>query len=94
MMKWNEVASKMKTRRKAHLVFAGLYLAAFLLSVGWNMRGGAGVTNALIEAARSITLVDFIWAAFFWFVYVTYEEPKDEWPTASFVTLNLRETKK
>lgn len=93
-MEWNEVISKMKTRRKVHLVFVVFFLAAYLLSVGWNMHSGASVMGALIEAARSITLADFIWAIFFWFVCVTYEEPKNEWPTATFITLDLSETKK
>ena len=80
-------ASKLTSKWKIHLLFAGALLAVVVCSLVMNMLRGERFLGAAVSAVKSITLSDLVVAGLRWGGCALHQ-PKDEWDHP-FTTLGL-----
>jgi hypothetical protein len=72
---------------KTHLLFCGLFLAAFAFSVVVSMFAGEPFSQSVVLALQEIRPAEVLMFFAFWYVCSFYQ-PNHEW-SSSFTTLNL-----
>ena len=74
-------------RRKAHLIFGGIFLLVLIFTTTIRLIAGDTVLSATWKAVSEVRPMDYIMFALLWYACTTHR-PKDDW-RSPLTTLDL-----